>query len=265
MTSTVDNLEMFPLPTSFQQSRASSDVSDVLEVDMPASGTYNLSETVRPASRASDSSEDRPASRASNSSETETNCLERWDDRNVQLLISCYTDHKHLFGKGKNTKRDIFSRIAFSLNKQSDLMVTGDQCMRKWIKLENRFKEIKDHNNHTGNDKKTIKFYSELSECLGSDPKVSPVITVESSGNSENADSGKQHSGSDESSDSPRVKGKRPTKNENPILHQQRFSFMQEYSVKREKVEEEKVQLMREMQDEKKKFFAQFLEIMKNK
>jgi len=83
MTSTVDYQEMFPLLTSFQQSRVSSDVSDVLEVDMPASGTYNLSETVRPASRASDSSEDRPASRASNSSETETNCLERWDDRNV--------------------------------------------------------------------------------------------------------------------------------------------------------------------------------------
>lgn len=202
---------------------------------MPASGTYNLSETVRPASRASDSSEDRPASRASNSSETETNCLERWDDRNVQLLISCYTDHKHLFGKGKNTKRDIFSRIAFSLNKQSDLMVTGDQCMRKWIKLENRFKEIKDHNNHTGNDKKTIKFYSELSECLGSDPKVSPVITLESSGNSENADSGKQHSGSDESSDSPRVKGKRPTKNENPILHQQRCSPSCKNTVSNEK------------------------------
>lgn len=43
------------------------------------------------------------------------------------------------------------------------------------------------------------------------------------------------------------------------------LSFMQEYSAKRDKVEEEKVQLMREMQDEKKKFFAQFLEIMKNK
>ena len=91
-------------------------------------------------------------------------------------------------------------------------MVTGDQCMRKWIKLENRFKEIKDHNNRTGNDKKTMKFYHELSECLGSDPKVTPVITVESYGNSENADSGKQHSDSDECSDSPRAKGKRPTK-----------------------------------------------------
>lgn len=43
------------------------------------------------------------------------------------------------------------------------------------------------------------------------------------------------------------------------------LSFMQEYSAKREKAEEEKVKLMREMQEEKKNFFSQFLEIMKNK
>lgn len=112
--------------------------------------------TDRPASRVSTSSEsERPTSRASNSSETNTvNCLERWDDKYVKLLISCYSDHKHLFGKGKTTKREIFGKIACSFNNQSDVMVTGDQCMRKWIKLESRFKEIKDHNNHTGNDKK---------------------------------------------------------------------------------------------------------------
>ena len=40
-----------------------------------------------------------------------------------------------------------------SFNRQSELMVTGDQCMRKWTKLENKFKETEDHNNQTGNDK----------------------------------------------------------------------------------------------------------------
>lgn len=220
--------------------------------------------TDRPASRVSTSSEsERPASRASNSSETNTvNCLERWDDKYVKLLISCYSDHKHLFGKGKTTKREIFGKIACSFNNQSDVMVTGDQCMRKWIKLESRFKEIEDHNNHTGNDKKTMKFYEELSECLGSDPKVTPAITLESAENEE-----VEHTDSDqESTDSTRVKGKRPPrKRKSHSSVSEMIVFMKEYTAKREKVEEEKVKLMREMQEEKKNFFSQFLEIMRNK
>ena len=40
---------------------------------------------------------------------------------------------------------------------------------------------------------------------------------------------------------------------------------MKGYTAKREKVEEEKVKLMREMQEEKKNFFSQFLEITRDK
>ena len=101
------------------------------------------------------------------------------------------------------------------------------------------------------------KFYDELSECIGSDPKVTPVLTLESDNGTGSGDIGStEHSDSEESSGSAHGRGKRPPKKGNPI---------QEYSAKREKVEEEKVKLMREMQEEKKNFFSQFLEIMKNK
>ena len=217
------------------------------------SGDLQLVVADRPPSRASTSSEsDRPASRASNFGQTKTvNGLERWDDKYVKLLISCYSDHKHLFGKGKTTKRDIFGKIAYSFNEQCDVMVTGDQCMRKWIKLESKFKEIEDHNNHTGNDKKTMKFHEELSECLGSDRKVTPVLTLESANNgTEQSDS------EDESSDAARAKVKRPPrKRKSHSSATEMLSFMKDYTAKREKVEEEKVRLMREMQEEKKTFF----------
>lgn len=62
---------------------------------------------------------ERPASRANNvniSKETDisnlSSYLERWDDKYVKLLISCYGDHKHLFGKARTVKREIFARIA---------------------------------------------------------------------------------------------------------------------------------------------------------
>ena len=43
------------------------------------------------------------------------------------------------------------------------------------------------------------------------------------------------------------------------------LEFMNRYAEKREKAEEEKLNLMREMQNEKKMFFSQYLEIMGNK
>lgn len=172
-------------------------------------GDLQLVVADRPPSRASTSSEsDQPANRARNSGQTNTvNGLERRDDKYIKLLISCYSDHKHLFVKGKTTKRDIFGKIAYSFNKQCDAMVTDDQCMGKWIKLESKFKEmhVDDHKNHTGNDKKTMKFHKELPECLGSQPKVTPVLTLDSAKN------GTEHSVSvDESSDSACAKVKRP-------------------------------------------------------
>ena len=67
--------------------------------------------------------------------------------------------------KGKSTKKDIFQKIADRFNETSTVKVSGDQCMRKWLKLEAKFKEIEDNNNLTGRAKKSWKFYEDLEEA----------------------------------------------------------------------------------------------------
>jgi len=42
---------------------------------------------------------------------TALNVLERWEDSHVKLMISCSKEYKHLFGKGKSTKKEIFGKI----------------------------------------------------------------------------------------------------------------------------------------------------------
>ena len=106
--------------------------------------------------------------------------LERWEDTDVRLLIITYADNKHMFG-GEATKKDVFEKIAEQFTKISSRVVTGEQCMRKWGKITSKQKEIEDHNNKSGNDKKTWKFYDELSGCLAKDPTVSLACTLESS------------------------------------------------------------------------------------
>ena len=105
--------------------------------------------------------------------------LERWLDEDVQLLITTWAEHKHMFGS-KATKKEVFDKIAEQFRKISGRLVTGEQCMRKWGKITSKQKEIENHNKKTGNDKKSWKFYEELSKCLANNATVNPVCTMES-------------------------------------------------------------------------------------
>lgn len=98
----------------------------------------------------------------------------------MKLLISCCKEYKHLFGKGKSTKKEIFGKIAYTFNKQApNTLVTGKQCMRNWTKLETKFKEIEDHNSKSGNDKKAIKFHDMMVDCIGEKKNVKPEVIME--------------------------------------------------------------------------------------
>ena len=75
-----------------------------------------------------------PAPSVSSETTEGSSKLDRWEDSDVQLLITTWSDHKHLFG-GKATKKDIFEKIAEAFTKESRRRVTGEQCLRKWGKL----------------------------------------------------------------------------------------------------------------------------------
>ena len=143
-------------------------------------------------------------------------------------------------------------------------MVIGDQCLRKWNKLESNFKKVEDHNNMTRNNKKSMKYYDQLQACIGKDPNITPVITLESG-----HVSGDEESSGDESGQLPSTDGKpknRPVRKRKwHSSAAEMLEFMNRYADKREKVEEEKLNLMREMQKEKNMFFSRYLEIMKNR
>ena len=122
----------------------------------------------------------------------------------MKLLISCYSELKHLLRKGKHTKRGVFAKIAFNFNnfnKKAEHMVPGDHCLRKWNELESSFKKVEDHNKKTGNDKKTMKYFDQLQACIGSDPNINPVISLESGHVSGNDSSDDDSSGDLSSTD----------------------------------------------------------------
>ena len=187
-----------------------------------------------------------------------------------------------MFGS-KATKKEVFDKIAEQFRKISGRLVTGEQCMRKWGKITSKQKEIEDHNKKTGNDKKSWKFYEELSECLANDATVNPVCTMESNvqvdePTSVNRNSNEQsdNESSSESltgetcSDSSGKRSKASTKRfrKKPRSRSsaaEMLDFLKCYSEKREKVEEEKLKVLKEMKDEKTAFFNRFFEYMDKK
>ena len=60
------------------------------------------------------------------------------------------------------------------------------QCCNKWKSLKRSYKEVRDHNNKSGNDRKTHPFQKELDEVWLAKPNITPVaIASSSTGNHE--------------------------------------------------------------------------------
>lgn len=204
--------------------------------------------------------------------------LEKWEDKHVRLLIECYLKYKDQLGKPQQTKKKVFDKIAEEFNRVSDVVVSGDQCFRKWKKLESKQKEIEDNNSQTGREKKTWKFHKEMEDCLGDNASVKPVFTFETSGGSSSSSSrpstpshfnSESDGDCDETEDGcssqkdpqkKRLKRKRKSRSSASEM----IEFLKDYSEKREKVEEEKVNILKAMHEEKKQFFSQFFTYLKD-
>ena len=102
--------------------------------------------------------------------------------------------------KGKQ-QRKIFQKIADRLNETSTVKVSGDQSLRKWLKLEGKFKEIEDNNNLTGWAKKSWKIYEDLEDAMGDSLKVNPAYTYDLADGTPPSSLNEHNSESDEDSD----------------------------------------------------------------
>jgi len=206
--------------------------------------------------------------------------LQKWEDRFVLLLIEKYGECKHLFGKPKTSKKEVFEKIASAFSEAADVVVSGEQCMRKWLKLEAKYKEVEDNNKRTGRANQTWKFHDQIAECIGDSQRVNPAYTFDTEIDSSSSttscnDGGKSsevNSDDDDSDDLGDCQGKRSKtlknrrrKRKNYSSAAEMLSFLQSYTEKKEKAEEEKLKLLREMQQKKDEFFSQFLDVLKKK
>lgn len=103
-----------------------------------------------------------------------------WTDTEVKALLAIWGEGKiqeQLDGAARN--KAVYEKIAKQLQEQG---YTRDwkQCRSKVKNLKTQYREVKDHNNKTGNGRKMCKFYSELDSILGHRPASLPVTLLDS-------------------------------------------------------------------------------------
>lgn len=88
----------------------------------------------------------------------------RWSTTAVLLLLDTYKTFQDKFSSGKYSHKKIWDEISITLVEKGHL-TTGPQCAAKLRSLKKTYKSVKDHNNLSGNNRRTWQFY-EVQEKL---------------------------------------------------------------------------------------------------
>ena len=96
--------------------------------------------------------------------------LEAWGDENIQAQLE---------GSTRNIK--VCAAVAQTLLESTGVQRTAVQCREKIKKLKAEYKQIKNHNNRSGRNRKTCKFLPQLDAILGHRPSTIPPVVLDSS------------------------------------------------------------------------------------
>ena len=212
---------------------------------------------------------------ASESSELDTSCQGAsvkigtasnyvWTDKDTKYFLQLIEQHYERMVNPRVKKTAIWVDIASEMIEQGFLL-TPKQCETKWKNLKRSFHDGEKHNKQSGNSRKDITFYDDLSRILGGKPTVRPVCLLESSGTTtcgsgnETATDGQATSDTTPSKD---VKGKQLKKKKTPKKSKVTTTQLLDY-MKDMRTEEK--EMMERQHKERMDLFKTFIDVLKEK
>lgn len=104
-----------------------------------------------------------------------------WGEKETRTLIAIWGDVKiQAELDGKSRTKQVYEKISQMMNEEG-YNRDGEQCKIKIKNLKKTYTTVKDHNNVTGNDKKTCPFFHELDTVLGHRPASAPTLVLDAS------------------------------------------------------------------------------------
>ncbi|XP_077273535.1 uncharacterized protein LOC143903619 isoform X3 [Temnothorax americanus] len=105
----------------------------------------------------------------------------RWNHEAILLLLEAYRQRERAMYSGKITHKKAWEEIAEVLNNEG-YIVTAKQCTTRVNTMKRTYKNVKDNNNKSGNNKRTWKYYDVMENLLGKKPYMTPMSTISSTG-----------------------------------------------------------------------------------
>lgn len=104
-----------------------------------------------------------------------SNNIRVWTDANIKNLINLYKIHKNEFESG--IKKVVWKKISKSLSESTNTCITWTQCDTKFKGLKEYYKNIKKHNDTSGNNYKYWSYFDAMEELLGRNPEITAPFT----------------------------------------------------------------------------------------
>lgn len=104
-----------------------------------------------------------------------------WSDAETRFLLEIWRD-SYPISKRRNSGS--WDSIATKLNKNLveqgiTMFLSGTRCKARIKHLEDEYKQIKDHNNRSGNNRETFEYYEDLDVVLGCKPNITPKFVLD--------------------------------------------------------------------------------------
>ncbi|XP_039313227.1 uncharacterized protein LOC113002797 isoform X2 [Solenopsis invicta] len=174
----------------------------------------------------------------------------------VYLLLEKYEERMNEFSSGTKRHSKIWENIASKMNKvDPNIAVSGPQCQSKMNSMIKIYRKIIDHNNISGNNRKSWQYFERMNELFGKSGWANPKATASDSGPSSLANS------TDENSNikKPAIKKLKSDKLLDEFVKQ-----MKEDRQEREKKKEERqLIILQELKEQKEKQHKEKMNIMK--
>ena len=104
---------------------------------------------------------------------------EKWQKTATLLLIDQYKKYDGKMKSGLLTKKVMWDKVSTEL-KSKGFNYSPDQVQGRWKSLARGYKNVKDHNQKSGNDRKCYEYEDQLDDLFGNDPKIVPKVTTSS-------------------------------------------------------------------------------------
>ena len=239
--------------------------------------SYSTTQSSASASHPTTQSVSAPPAPPATTSETPSDNIKtyHWKHDDNLTLLNIYDKHQDkMNGNPRYRKKDVWKLIHTELKESlkengSVIFPSVSQVESRWKSMTSTYRKTIDHNNLSGNNRITFRYYDKLSEIYGYRPNVQPLAISSASGEGEliRKPNNPNNLESDDSvvpeTQRPEPRKKRKYVSANEATASSLISWLEKYQEQKKKENEEKKQMMLKMHEDKMSLMRDILSSLK--